>query len=187
MPGSYGLRILEFEKNRSWDLGLNEASRFSELAEARPVVCSRVPHVVGSDGKDRIERNCLSLFMSKNFKLKKVIKSFVPEPISCFSDSYMRIWTFFMYSYLGRIFGPIYYSKKPNYLCTDQVYDFLILINRWEPVFSLFDHKLELKMSLGLSDRHSCHNSHCQRKWTQWPEFKFKMRLFAFHTMWSKM
>ena len=26
----------------------------------------------------------LSLLMSKNLKLKKVIKSFVPEPISCF-------------------------------------------------------------------------------------------------------
>ena len=29
--------------------------------------------------------------MSKNLKLKKVIKSFVLEPISCFSDSYMRM------------------------------------------------------------------------------------------------
>ena len=27
--------------------------------------------------------------MSKNLKLKNVIKSFVPEPILCFSDSYM--------------------------------------------------------------------------------------------------
>ena len=33
----------------------------------------------------------LSLLMSKNLKLKKVIKSFIPEPISCFSDSYMRM------------------------------------------------------------------------------------------------
>ena len=29
--------------------------------------------------------------MSKNIKLKKVIKSFLPEPISCFSDSYSRM------------------------------------------------------------------------------------------------
>ena len=29
--------------------------------------------------------------MSKNLKLKKVIKSFIPEPISCFLDSYMRM------------------------------------------------------------------------------------------------
>ena len=43
-------------------------------------------------------RNCVSLsfLMSKNLKLKKVIKSFVPELISCFSDSYMFmniLWT----------------------------------------------------------------------------------------------
>ncbi len=49
-----------------------------------------MPHVVDSDGKVKIERNCLSLLMSKNLKLKKVIKSFVPEPISCFSDSYIN-------------------------------------------------------------------------------------------------
>ena len=59
---------------------------------------------------------CLSLLMSKNLKLKKVIKSFIPEPVLCFSDSYMFmnimniLWTFvyFTYSYPGRIFGPIY-------------------------------------------------------------------------------
>ena len=55
--------------------------------------------------------------MSKNFKLKKVVKSFVPETISCFSDSYMFMNicerfpylyedVYFTYSYLGRIFGP---------------------------------------------------------------------------------
>ena len=32
----------------------------------------------------RIERLCLSLLVSKTFKLKKVNKSFVPESISCF-------------------------------------------------------------------------------------------------------
>ena len=41
----------------------------------------------------------LSLFMFKNLKLKKVIKSFVPEPISCFSDSLCLF-----HIYLGRIF-----------------------------------------------------------------------------------
>ena len=35
--------------------------------------------------------------MSKNLKLKKVNKSFVPEPISCFSDSYVYV---FILSYL---------------------------------------------------------------------------------------
>ena len=51
--------------------------------------------------------------MSKNLKLKKVNKSFLPEPISCFSDSYMRMnigerflypyeYVYFTYSYLAR-------------------------------------------------------------------------------------
>ena len=42
------LRILEFEKKKknTWDSGLDEESRFSELAEANPVVYGGVPHVV---------------------------------------------------------------------------------------------------------------------------------------------
>ena len=50
--------------------------------------------------------------MSKNLKLKKVNKSFVPEPISFSSDSYMRMnicerlpylyeYVYFTYSYLA--------------------------------------------------------------------------------------
>ena len=57
--------------------------------------------------------------MSKNLELKKVIKSFVPEPILYFSDSYMRMnicerfpypyeYVYFTYSYLGRIFLDLY-------------------------------------------------------------------------------
>ena len=57
--------------------------------------------------------------MSKNLKLKKINKSFVPEPISCFSDSYMFMnicerfpypneHVYFTYSYLGRIFLDLY-------------------------------------------------------------------------------
>ena len=61
MPGSDGLRILEFEKTVRWDSRLEEGSQFSELSEARQVVYGGVPHVVGSDGKVRIERNCVSL------------------------------------------------------------------------------------------------------------------------------
>ena len=37
--------------------------------------------------------------MSENLKLKKVNKSFVPEPISCFSDSYMHNEGFYMSVY----------------------------------------------------------------------------------------
>ena len=76
----------------SWDLGLNEASRFSELAAARPVVCSGGTARGGVRWKSQHRKKlCLSLLMSKNLKLKKVNKSFVPKPISCFSDSYMRM------------------------------------------------------------------------------------------------
>ena len=61
----------------------------------------------------------LSLLMSKNLKLKKVNKSFVPEPVSCFSDSYMRMnimnvlcmwisWSYFWWTYL--------YYKTSSYI-----------------------------------------------------------------------
>ena len=61
--------------------------------------------------------------MSKNLKLKKVIKRFVPKPISCFSGSsmFMNIcerfpypyeYVYFTCSYLGRIFGPGYASVR---------------------------------------------------------------------------
>ena len=54
--------------------------------------------------------------MSENFKLKKVNKSFIPEPISYFSDSYTRrnitnvvgICTLLVWEYLGYIFGREY-------------------------------------------------------------------------------
>ena len=80
-----------------------------------------VPHVVDLDGKVSIERNCVCLSLPscrKTFKLKKVNKSFVPEPISCFSDSYMFmnimniLWTYVYItcSYLGRSRGPIIYA-----------------------------------------------------------------------------
>ena len=39
---------------------------FRLLAEARPVALWRVPHVLGADGKARIEKMCISLLMSKN-------------------------------------------------------------------------------------------------------------------------
>ena len=90
MPGraeDFGI----WKKQFSWDLCLDEESRFSELAEARPVVCGGGASRGGvqTEKSARKEIVSLSLLMSKNLKLKKVIKSFVPEPISCFSNSYM--------------------------------------------------------------------------------------------------
>ena len=87
--------------------------------------------MVGSDGKVSIERNCLSHLMSKNLKLKKVIKSFVPEPkkrvvkrFKCFSDSlFMNIcerflhpyeYVYFTLSYLSCIFLDLYVTIMMN-------------------------------------------------------------------------
>ena len=71
-----------WKKLVSWDSNQEEGRRFSELAEARPIVCG------GGAARGRIrwksqdrKKLCLSLLMSENLKLKKVIKSFVPESI----------------------------------------------------------------------------------------------------------
>ena len=100
---------------------------FPELTEVEPVVCGGVPHVVGSDGKVSILRNCASLSSSrKTLNSKKVNKSFVPGPkkrvvsVSCFSDSYVyeHLWMFSVSVWIclvhvfvswSYIFGPIYY------------------------------------------------------------------------------
>ena len=69
------LRILEFEKKKttvSWDLNSERQSWDSSL-EARPVGVTKCVTRL-------LKRLCLSLLMSKNIKLKKVLKSFVPEP-----------------------------------------------------------------------------------------------------------
>ena len=99
-PEAMGWGFGNLKKTVSWNLSLDEASRFSELAEARPVVCGAVSHVVGSDGKVRIERNCVSLsvLMSKNLKLKKVNKSFVLEQKKKRAVSVSRVFGF-LYAY----------------------------------------------------------------------------------------
>ena len=96
----WGFRIRK--KTVSWDSMLEEGSRF--LIWARPdqgftkcaacwlsqwVQCRRCTNSQHS------KKLCLSLLMSENVKLKKVNKSFVPEPrksslFRVFSDSYMR-------------------------------------------------------------------------------------------------
>ena len=84
------LRI--WKKADSWDLDLDEASRFLEFAEAKPVVCGGGTARGGVRWKSLDRRKLrLSLLMSKNLKLKKVIKRFVPEQISCISEFPMSI------------------------------------------------------------------------------------------------
>ena len=117
LPGSDGLRIWEFW---IWVLDLDEASRFSEFAEARRVVCGGVPHVVGSDAKVSIKRNCvrLSLLMLKTQKDNKKFRTWTKKrvvSVSCFFRipmfmnmcerfPYRYEYVYFTCSYLGRIF-----------------------------------------------------------------------------------
>ena len=108
-PGGDEQGILGFEKKAvSWDSSLEERSRFSELAEARPVVCGGGAARGGVRWKNQHRKKlCLSLLMSKKLKLKKVNKSFVPKPISCvfrIPICEWTLWTFYACVYLGRMF-----------------------------------------------------------------------------------
>ena len=105
MPGSDELKILGFEKKTACgDWSLEEGSRFlvsprRDQLGVYEMCRAFVQEIV-----------CLSLLMSKNLKLKKVNKSFVPEPkesrqvFRVFSDSneyayghcerFLHIWIF---------------------------------------------------------------------------------------------
>ena len=124
VPGSDGLRILEFEKKselrfklrmRELRFGLGRSKSIFGARRGQTSSLRRGAHVVDSDGKVRIERNCvcLSLLMLKNLKLKKVNKSFVPEPISCFSDSLclFHVYVSWLYFWMW-----IYYNNSMQYI-----------------------------------------------------------------------
>ena len=86
-PEAMGWGFGDLEKTVSWDLDLDEASWFSELAEARPVGAYGMPARWLSQwvqswrctNSQRIKKLCVSLLMSENLKLKRVNQSFVPE------------------------------------------------------------------------------------------------------------
>ena len=140
LSGPEALRILGIWKKKavSWDSDLGEARRLCALraphvgwvswglrfdARRRKAIfgarrgktsCLRRGRTWWrSDGKVSIERNCVSLSSCrKTFKLEKVNKIFLPEPISCFSDSYILMnickcfpylyeYVYFTYSYLA--------------------------------------------------------------------------------------
>ena len=108
-------------KTVSWDLDLDEASWFSELAKARSVWVDELPaHWLSQwvqswqcTNSQHSKKLCvsLSLLMSENLKLKKVNKSFVPETkesrqvFRVFSDSYTSknimniLWTCVHFTY----------------------------------------------------------------------------------------
>ena len=83
MPGNDGLTILEFEKNSELRFGLG---RSELIFGARRGQTSSLRQGAARGGVRWKSQNrkklCLSLLMSKNLKLRKVDKSFVPEPIS---------------------------------------------------------------------------------------------------------
>ena len=86
MPGSDGLRILGFEKKtvEFW----TETNRVDFWTWVRSVhlgIVGCACALVGSESwwcmnSQHSKKLCLSLVMSENIKLKKVNKSFVPEP-----------------------------------------------------------------------------------------------------------
>ena len=115
------LRIWGFEKKQRVEIRAQRkvVDFWSRLGET----CwdlRNVPHVVGSDGKISIERNCVSLFSCrKTFKLKKVNKSFVPEPISSvFEFLYvyeqsMNICTFHVFVDYGYVVYTLPTTQNP--------------------------------------------------------------------------
>ena len=92
--GSVGWGFWGFEKKQGVEfLPPNERVKIQSWARPDEFVCYGHHALVGLRADDvkavSIERLCLSLSLSlstcrKTFKLKKVNKSFVPEPISCF-------------------------------------------------------------------------------------------------------
>ena len=81
MPGS-AKNFGDLKKAVSWDSSLEEGSRC--LASPRR-------DQLGSTKCAALKKLCLSLLVSKNLKLEKVNKSFVPEPISYISGFLMYI------------------------------------------------------------------------------------------------
>ena len=118
MPGSDGLRILEFENNSELRFGLGRCKSISGACRGQTSSLQWGPHVVGSDGKVINERNCVSLSSCrKNLKLKKVIKSFVLEPIAsvfgflCLFHifiSWSYFWTWICYKLCLWIYTPLF-------------------------------------------------------------------------------
>ena len=104
----WGFRGFE-KKAVSWDLNSEQAIRFLARAEGSTKCAARAGVRWKSQHRKKL---CLSLLMSKNLKLKKVIKSFVPEPISTvfgFLYMFMNIlwsYVYFTYPYHGYVTQP---------------------------------------------------------------------------------
>ena len=106
MPGSGAEDFEIWKKAVSWDSSLEESSRFLvSPVGVYEMCCAFVEEIVSLSLS-------LSLLMSKNLKLKKVNKSFVPEQISSVFGFLYTLWTLrtlyvyvhYSYTYLDRIF-----------------------------------------------------------------------------------
>ena len=125
-PEAMGWGFSNLKKTVSWDLDLNKASWFFgpgwgwssyELRDAHACWLSQWDESWWCTNSQHGKKLCLSLFMSKNLKLKKVIKSFEPELKESRQVFHviqipmrMNIMNVFTCSYLGCIFGPICYK-----------------------------------------------------------------------------
>ena len=91
-------KILEFEKKKkrvSWDSSLEEGSRFLISPRRDQLGFTKCVARGGVRWKSQHrKKSCFSFLMSKNLKLKKVNKSFVPEPISSVFRIPIYLWTF---------------------------------------------------------------------------------------------
>ena len=109
MPGSVeDLGDLK-KKAVSWDSSLEEGSRF--------LVSPRRDQLGSTKCAVRLlKKLCLSLLRSKNLKLKKVNKYFVPEPISSvfgFRYANEHLWTFYEHLYISWQCYKATFSKNP--------------------------------------------------------------------------
>ena len=131
-PEAMGWGFWNLKKSIGWDSTLEEGSCFSGARRGQTSSFRRGAARGGVRWKSQQRKKlCLSHLMSKNLKLKKVNKSFVPEPkkesvsVSCFSDSYFyeHLWTFSVSVWICQfhlfvswsyIFRLIYITKQMN-------------------------------------------------------------------------
>ena len=111
-PKAMGWRFWNLKKRVSWDSTLEEGSWFSGARRGQTSSFQRGAARSRVRWKSQHSKKlCLSLLMSKNLKLKKVNKSFVPETNFVFfgfsmSISHIRILVVFLDIY--------YMSSKPS-------------------------------------------------------------------------
>ena len=130
MPGSsedFG----DLKKKVSWDLNSERKYWDSSLEESRRFLVSPRGHQLGSTkcAARLLKKLCLSLLISKNLNLKKVIKGFVPEPkksrrvfrVFRIPIRVWKLWTFYEHMYISRVrilvdfVDPLYITTRQKF------------------------------------------------------------------------